>query len=106
MSVSLRPAGEKGSVMVAIMISSLLVVFFALSFIRTVQESLWTDAVRNLIETTQQGAGALEGALERDREILLMLAQKIHVFDKGAENICGKIRQFSYSGYPIQLCTT
>ncbi len=106
MNVSLRPLGKNGSVMVAIMLSSLLVVFFALSFIRTVQESLWTNAVRNLIETTQQGAGALERALKRDREILLTLAQEVHVFDtKSAEDICGKVRQFSYSGYPIQLVT-
>ena len=69
----------------AIIISTLLMVFFALSFIRTVQEALWNNAVRNLIETTQQGANGLERALKRDKEIT------------GAGNRCIQIKRYGNS---------
>lgn len=106
MKFPLRTIRKNGYVMGAIIISTLLMVFFALSFIRTVQEALWNNAVRNLIETTQQGANGLERALKRDKEILFTLAQEIDVFkSKGTETLCNKLQQFSYSGYPIQFVT-
>ena len=60
------PIKENGYVMGAILLSALLMIFFALSFIRTVQEALWNYAVRNLIETTELGANALDRARKRD----------------------------------------
>ena len=89
----------------AIIISTLLMVFFALSFIRTVQEALWNNAVRNLIETTQQGANGLERALKRDKEILFTLAQEIDVFkSKGTETLCNKLQQFFLFRLPHSVC--
>ncbi len=83
-------------VMGAIIASSLLLIFVVLSFIRTVQESLWKNAARNLIETTEQGANALEGALNKDKEILRLAAHEIgalRLSDKKA--ICDKLQEFS-----------
>ena len=80
----------------AIIASSLLLIFVVLSFIRTVQESLWKNAARNLIETTEQGANALEGALNKDKEILRLAAHEIgalRLSDKKA--ICDKLQEFS-----------
>lgn len=97
---------ENGTVLGAILISALLMVFFALSFIRTVQEALWNNAVRNLIETTEQGANALERALKRDKEILATLSREIDGFSSDeTEAICGRLRRFAPAGLSVQFVT-
>ena len=83
---------KNGTVLGAILISTLLMLFFALSFVRTVQEALWNNAVRNLIETTEQGANALERALKRDNEILVTLSREIDGFRSDeTEAICRQL---------------
>ena len=100
------PIKENGYVMGAILLSALLMIFFALSFIRTVQDALWNNAVRNLIETTEQGANALERALKRDNEILFTLSREIDEFGSDeTEAICGKLRRFAPPGLSIQFAT-
>ncbi len=92
---------KNGTVLGAILISALLMLFFALSFVRTVQEALWNNAVRNLIETTEQGANALERALKRDKEILVTLSREIDGFRSDeTEAICDKLRRSPPPGSP------
>ncbi len=101
------PIKDNRYVMGAILLSALLMLFFALSFIRTVQEALWSNAVRNLIETTAQGANALEGALNRDEERLLILAQGIELFNSNeTEAICDRFQQFDSSDFSILFATS
>lgn len=97
---------ENGAVLGAILISTLLMLFFALSFVRTVQEALWNNAVRNLIETTEQGANALERALKRDNEILVTLSREIDGFRSDeTEAICDKLRRFAPAGLSVRFVT-
>lgn len=97
---------KNGTVLGAILISTLLMLFFALSFVRTVQEALWNNAVRNLIETTEQGANALERALKRDNEILVTLSREIDGFRSDeTEAICDKLRRFAPAGLSVRFVT-
>lgn len=86
----------------AIIISTLLWSFRIVH--QTVQEALWNNAVRNLIETTQRASTTAGKGSEAGQGNPFTLAQEIDVFkSKGTETLCNKLQQFSYSGYPFSL---
>ena len=106
MTFSLAAFRSNRYVLAAILGSAALVLFLALSFIQNVQKSLWRNAVRNLLETTVQGANGLGTALQKDMDVLAAFAQDLRGINADdPEQIHKKLVAFSRFGTRIIFAT-